>query len=220
MTEPSNGPANRRPLASRDTGWARALSRRLAATAVTPNQISQFGLAAAILSGGAFWLTGTSEGALRVVLLLTGALFCQVRLLCNLIDGMVAVEGGKQSPDGAFWNEMPDRLSDAAILVGVGYGAGAAELGWATAMLAVLTAYVRELGRAEGAKPDFCGPMAKPHRMFTVTLGALIALFEPLWGADAIGMPVLEIALWVIAAGTAITVARRSWRLLGHLRRG
>ena len=47
----------------------------------------------------------------------------------------------------------------------------AAPLGWAAAVLAVLTAYVRVLGGSLGLTQHFIGPMAKQHRMFTLTLG-------------------------------------------------
>ncbi|MFJ5370375.1 CDP-alcohol phosphatidyltransferase family protein, partial [Bosea sp. CER48] len=172
---------NRRPLASRESGWARSLARRLSAAAVTPNQISMASMVMAAVAGGAFWQAGAVEAAPRAALLLSGALFCQLRLLCNLFDGMVAIEGGKQAPDGPFWNEFPDRVADILILIGVGYGAGAPALGWAAAGFAVLTAYTRELGRACGLPADFSGPMAKQHRMATVTAAALLSLLEPLW---------------------------------------
>lgn len=72
----------------------------------------------------------------------------QGRLICNLLDGMVAVEGGLRSPVGAVFNDLPDRVSDSLILIGAGYGlAGfityAPQLGWAAALMAVMTAYVR-----------------------------------------------------------------------------
>ena len=51
--------ANRRPLASRDTGWARSMTRWLAATSVTPNQISMASIAAAAVAGACFWLAGS-----------------------------------------------------------------------------------------------------------------------------------------------------------------
>lgn len=145
-------------------------------------------------------------------MLLLAAAACQLRLLCNLFDGMVAVEGGKSGPEGAYWNEAPDRVADLLILVGAGLGAGAAALGWAAAALAVLTAYVRELGRAEGAVLDFAGPMAKQHRMGVITGAALLAAAAPGW-------PVIEIALWIVALGAAATAARRSLSLLRYLRR-
>ena len=207
---------DRRPLASRDTGWARWLTRRLAATRVTPNRISQASMVAAAVAGGALWGAGAAEGPLRVGLLLLAALGCQLRLLCNLMDGLVAIEAGRQASDGAFWNEFPDRVSDIAILVGLGLGAGLPTLGWAAAALAVLTAYTRELGRACGLPADFGGPMAKPQRMAAVTLAALLATAEPLWHRSG---DVLALALALILAGTALTVVLRARRILKDLRR-
>lgn len=207
--------ADRRPLKSRSTGWAKALTRWLAGTPVTPNGISMASMAAAALAGGAFWLSGANDGWERVALLLAAAVFCQLRLLCNLLDGMVAIEAGRQSPDGPFWNEFPDRISDIVILVGAGLGAGEPALGWAAAGLAVLTAYVRELGGAAGQPADFRGPMAKPHRMALLTGAAAVAVFEPLW--DGRG-EVLTIALWAIAIGAGATALRRAERLVRGLR--
>lgn len=209
-------PENRRPLNSRDTGWARSIAARLAATSVTPNQISQASMAAALVAGGSFWIAGQAEpGTWRIIALVFAALFCQLRLLCNLFDGMVAVEGGKSAPDGPFWNEFPDRVSDALILAGLGYGLGLPALGWIAAALAILTAYVRELGANAGAPPDFSGPMAKPQRMATVTAAALLSLFEPLWNGYN---EVLAIGLWAVVLGGIATVVRRSMRQIAWLK--
>ncbi|WP_367714297.1 CDP-alcohol phosphatidyltransferase family protein (plasmid) [Nitratireductor sp. GISD-1A_MAKvit] len=210
-----NKTENRRPLASRDTGWAKAVARRLAATSITPNQISMASMGFAALAGLAFWQSGEAHGGARLALLVLAGLFVQCRLLCNLFDGMVAVEAGKASPDGPFWNEFPDRVADIVILIGVGYGVGLPALGWATAGFAVLTAYVRELGRACGQETDFSGPMAKPHRMAAITLAAALSLFEPLWHGRG---EVLTVALWIVAIGAALTAMRRSMRLVKALR--
>lgn len=206
---------DRRPITSRNTGWAIGITQRLAKTSITPNQISIASMVAAALAGALFYMAGQSDGAWRVIGLLGGALFCQLRLICNLLDGMVAVEAGKSSPDGAFWNEMPDRVSDIVILNGIGYGIGLPALGWAAAAFAVLTAYVRELGRASGQAADFSGPMAKPQRMATVTLAAVVAVFAPLWGSSN---QVMMVALWVITIGAMATALRRSARLITQLK--
>ena len=207
---------DRRPLASRSTDWAVRLTKWLARTSITPNQISIASMVAAAISAAAFFVAGQADGALRIVGLLSGAVFCQLRLICNLLDGMVAVEAGKGSPDGAFWNEFPDRISDILIFVGLGYGIGLPELGLAAAAAAVLTAYVRELGRASGQPADFSGPMAKPHRMATITLAAIITVFEPLWGGDN---QILLLGLWVIVLGASFTAIRRSAKLVADLRK-
>lgn len=206
---------NRRPLSSRDSGWARSIARRLSAAAITPNQISMASMVMAAGAGVCFWLAGAADAGMRVALLLAAALFCQFRLLCNLFDGMVAIEGGKQAPDGPFWNEFPDRVADILIFVGVGYGVGVPALGWAAAGLAVLTAYTRELGRACGLPADFSGPMAKQHRMATITAAALLSLAEPIWRGHN---EVLVAALWVVAAGAAVTTLRRAATIVRSLR--
>lgn len=206
---------HRRPLASRDACWAKSIARFLAGTGLTPNQISMASMGAAALAGLALWAQGQFASGSRPLLLILAASFCQLRLLCNLFDGMVAIEGGKRSPDGAFWNEFPDRVADLLVFVGAGYGVGVPALGWAAAAVAILTAYVRELGRACGLASDFSGPMAKQHRMALVTSAALLSLCDPLWQGDN---QVLFVALWVIVVGSGVTVARRSIRLLAKLR--
>jgi phosphatidylglycerophosphate synthase len=208
-------PDSRRPLASRDTGWARAVTRRLAATAITPNQISFAGMGFAALAGLALWGAGEAGGFTRILLLLLAAAGCQMRLLCNLFDGLVAVEAGRGTKDGAFWNEFPDRVSDTLILVGLGFGLGQPALGWAAAAMAILTAYVRELGRATGLPADFSGPMAKPQRMAVVTGASLFSVLEPLWSGQG---GVLLLALWLVTLGSAVTVLRRGWRMVAALK--
>ena len=207
---------SRRPLTSRDSGWAKGIARALAATSITPNQVSQASMIAAVLAGAAFWLSGqTGDLLFRGLLLAGAALFCQLRLLCNLFDGLLAIEAGKSAADGPFWNEFPDRVADILILVGAGAAVGEMSLGWAAAALAVFTAYVRELGGANGMPADFSGPMAKPHRMAAVTLAAVVAAFEPLWNGRG---EVLTIVLWIVALGAAVTVVRRAVTLRNWLR--
>jgi len=128
---------------------------------------------------------------------------------------MVAIEGGKGGPTGPFWNEAPDRAADLLLLWGAGFAAHGPALGLACAALAIATAYIRELGRAEGLPPDFSGPMAKPHRMAALTAASLVAALLTFATDPA---RVLEWALWLILAGTAATILRRSLRLLTALR--
>jgi phosphatidylglycerophosphate synthase len=206
---------DRRPIASRNTGWANRLTEKLAETNITPNQISMASMIAAALAGLAFYFGASMPGFGGVVLLILAAVFCQLRLICNLLDGMVAVEAGKSAPDGAFWNEAPDRVSDVLILVGLGYGLGVPALGWAAAAAALTTAYIRELGRATTGENDFCGPMAKPHRMALITLAVVGTLLQPLWGGS---FDILLITLWILAIGALATSIRRSARIISRLK--
>jgi phosphatidylglycerophosphate synthase len=210
---------SRRPLRSRQRGWAIALAGMLAHAGVSPNAISLASIGFAALAGLALVLTATAGAALQSLLWLVAAADIQLRLLCNLLDGMVAVEGGRGSRSGEVFNDAPDRLADAVILVAAGYAlpwpAWGSALGWATALLAVLTAYVRVLGRALGRPQDFCGPMAKQHRMAVLTIACLAAIAEGLlfgnhgWALGA--------GLAVIAVGSALTIARRLLRLVRSL---
>jgi phosphatidylglycerophosphate synthase len=202
-------PENRRPLASRNTAWARDIARRLADRGLTPNQISVGSVGFAGLAFGLGWLSVPAPWLLGGLCLLLAAACCQARLLCNLFDGMVAVEGGRGAPDGPFWNEAPDRLADLLFFAGAGLAAGRPVLGLLCAAAALLTAYVRELGRAEGFPPDFGGPMAKQHRMAVLTAGFLLA---------AVWENALTLALWLVLTGAALTVVLRSGRLIRNLR--
>jgi phosphatidylglycerophosphate synthase len=211
---------NRRPLKIRDAAFARRLAARLADARVSPDAISAASVAFAALGGALMMASGAFDGIVRGLALVLAALCIQGRLLCNLLDGMVAVEHGRASPAGPIWNEMPDRFADVFLLAGAGYGAqtagltGGDALGWITAVLAVLTAYVRELGRGLGQPADFSGPMAKQHRMAVLTATCGISALEPLWGGK--GQMIL-VGLLVIGGGTLITVIRRTRNLIRGL---
>ena len=211
MTEPLE---NRRPLKTRSKAWAGALAGALGQARVSPDIISLFSIVFAVIGAGLLLIGGLEErGGLRAACLIGAAVCVQLRLLANMLDGMVAVEHGLGSSAGPIWNELPDRIADALFLVGAGYAAwglgltAGSWLGWTAALLAVLTAYVRELGRGLGFPADFAGPMAKPHRMFALTVTCLASALEPLWGGHG---QVLMIGLTVIALGTVWTLVRRT----------
>jgi phosphatidylglycerophosphate synthase len=214
--EPKAKAEARRPIASRRSDWAKRAAQWLVNGGVTPNQISMASMAMAGLAFLLLWGAGHVANAPgRGLLLLLAAACVQARLICNLLDGMVAIEGGKAEADGAFWNEFPDRVADILILGGLGLATGSPGLGLFAAALAVCTAYVRELGRANGARADFSGPMAKQHRMAVATGALVLAAFWPIWGDDA--RSVLLVALWIIVAGTALTIGLRAKTLIRWL---
>jgi phosphatidylglycerophosphate synthase len=196
-----SGGASRRPLKTRSAGWAQSTARYLARTSLTPNQISVASVLFAAIGAGAL-LRLEAPGSLLVC-----AACIQLRLLCNMLDGMVAVEGGKGSPVGVLYNELPDRVADSLFIVCVGYAVLVPWLGWCSALLAVLTAYIRATGGALGLPQDFRGPMAKPHRMAVLTAGCLLGSLEALiWHSHL----VLLIAESLVGLGSLLTCVTRT----------
>ena len=216
-------PTDRRPIASRDRPFWQRMATLLAARHVSPNFISVAGMVVGIAAGLLLAATGFAEhGWLQRALWLAAAAGIQLRLVANMLDGMVALASQRASRLGELYNELPDRVSDAAIIIGAGYAVGGLPtLGYIAACIAILTAYVRAVGKAAGASNLFVGPMAKPHRMFVLTITALLMAalpqnWQPSWGEQHAGLAALGLA--VIIAGGLLTVLRRLWLIVVHLR--
>jgi phosphatidylglycerophosphate synthase len=212
----------RRPITSRERPAAQRFATWVGRTGLSPNAISVLGLAFGVTAGILLALT-TSAWASERLLWILAAVLVQLRLLANMVDGMVAVETGAASPLGELYNEVPDRVSDTAVFVGLGYATGGLPwLGYTVALLAMFTAYVRATGSVAGAPQDYGGPLAKPQRMFLVTLLALYcglapAAWQPTLSADpSIGLAAA--ALGFLALGTLLTALRRLQRIAGGLR--
>ena len=200
---------NRRPIATRDAGWARVMAATLGHTAITPNQISLLSIAFAGIGAAllAWWPTPVG--------LIVCAICVQLRLLCNLLDGMVAVEGGKSSAMGSLYNEFPDRLTDSILLIALGYACGQPWLGWLCALLEVSTAYVRSFGGSLGFAQDFRGPLAKAQRMAVLTLGCIVGAAESFWHPQRYA---LLAAAVIIAIGALLTCVTRTHAIVTKLR--
>jgi phosphatidylglycerophosphate synthase len=222
MDAPPYRSGDRRPIAVRRWTIFQNLAVRLARLGVSPNAISLAGMFCGILAGVLLGLTNCVTGVEQRLLWLGAALCVQLRLLANMLDGMVAIECGRASPVGELFNEVPDRVSDAATLIGAGYAAGGDPvLGYSAACAALFTAYVRAMGKVAGANQEFCGPMAKQQRMFTVTAIALYCGLAPLTWQPALeawpGRGVMAGALVLILVGSLVTVCRRLRRIAATL---
>ena len=173
----------------------------------------------AIAAGICLGFTPRAEGIARSALFLAAAACIQLRLLCNMLDGLVAIEGGRKTVYGEIFNDMPDRFADVVILVGAGYSIAnfswGHELGWLAAVLAVMTAYIRLLGGSMGVKQYFLGPMAKPHRMALLTAACLFSIFENYLG---LGGQTMALALVLMVAGMLVTCGRRTLRIVADLK--
>ena len=207
----------RRPLKTREVAVFQRLAEWLTTRRVTPNAISLSSVFFAAAAGAC--LVGTDVSNNRL-LFLPAAAFVQLRLLANMLDGMVALAAGESTPLGDMWNEVPDRFADAIILVAAGYALGGTVVaGWLASVLALLTAYLRAFGATHGIKGLFLGPMAKPHRMAAVTAACLwVALVPVTWpGGREHEIGAITIALWLIVVGCIVTVLRRLSRIAAEL---
>lgn len=196
----------------REAGLSQRFARWLGRKSVTPNQISIASVVFALLAAGCLLgMRWAGAAPLAWLLPLLAATFIQCRLLCNLFDGMVAVEGGKRTPSGELYNDVPDRIADPIILIAAGYGTTvvpwAGTLGWLAALVAVMTAYLRTLAASIGAPVDFRGPMAKQQRMAAMTLACVVTAPEPLlWRRGWF----LVAALALVVLGGVVTIMRRA----------
>jgi phosphatidylglycerophosphate synthase len=197
----STDSANRRPIAARSNSLAQKFAAALARSHISPNQISVLSILFAAAGAAMLLMVPNAVG------LAACALCIQGRLICNLLDGMVAIEGGKKSALGQLYNEFPDRIADSILIVALGYACQQPWLGWLGALLAALTAYVRVFGGALGLPQDFRGPMAKQHRMAVMTIACVAAVVEHRWLQSNYA---LLAAAAVIAMGSAITCITRS----------
>jgi phosphatidylglycerophosphate synthase len=208
-------PSSRRPIADAFRRTAHAAVRLCVRRHVHPDTISYASIVVSTAAAVCFWQSGE-----RPWLLLLAPVFCYVRLWFNMLDGMVALASGKASPRGEILNEVPDRISDVVIFVGVAHSGWCAPLlGYWSAIWALLTAYVGVLGQAVGVQREFSGVMAKPWRMVVLHAGA--------WGTAAAvwtespfafgGRTILDWACLVIIVGCVQTVVVRLRRILAAL---
>src|SRR5881398_3391076 len=156
-------------------------------------------MCACIAAGPALGLTSVEYNRL---FWLIAAVVAQLRLRANMLDGMVALVSARASKVGELYNEVRDRVSDAAVFIGAGYAwGGDVALGYIATILAIFTAYVRAAGKIAGAPNEFCGPMAKQHRMLVVTLICVYAAITPrFWQMIAFG----DLRIGLMTLGLAV----------------
>jgi phosphatidylglycerophosphate synthase len=136
-------------------------------------------------------------------LLLLVPLLAALRLILNLLDGMVARTTGSAHPMGEMWNELGDRLADVLFIGGLAFVEGVdPRLVLAAVAGGLLASYAGITSRAAGGSRQYGGVMSKPGRMVTLAVAAPLAFVsgDPVW---------LSVAAAVILIGTAITLVQR-----------
>jgi phosphatidylglycerophosphate synthase len=163
-------PKSRRPIAQVFRRTADEATRLCVRLHISPDTISYLSIVAALAAAICFGLSTRHPS-----LLIIAPLLCFLRLWFNMLDGMVALGANKASLRGEVINELPDRISDLVIFAGVAHsGWMHVPIGYWTAILALLTAYVGLLGQAIGGGRQFGGIMSKPWRMVVLAIGAWI----------------------------------------------
>jgi len=203
-------PTSRRPIANIFRRTADAAVQFCVRHGIHPDAISYLSILAAIFAAICFWKSGEFRW-----LLIVAPLFCYLRLWFNMIDGMVAVAANKASRRGEILNDLPDRISDIIIFVGVAHsGLMNPFIGYWAAIFAVVTAYVGLFGQALGAQREFGGIMSKPWRMVALSVGAWLEFVSC---RSFAGFTILDWTCLVVIAGCIQTMVVRLQRITGAL---
>ena len=174
----------------------RPLVRLLSALRVRPDTLTVLGWA---LSLGSAVLFGLGYVRVAGVVMLLGGLF-------DALDGAVARESNRMSAFGAFLDSTLDRLSEAAIFVGIVFFFAAtarpyeALLAGAAMTFSLLTSYARARGEGLGIECKV-GLLERAGRVVILSISSMVGL--------------LTVGLGLVAAGALITTAQR----ILHVRR-
>jgi CDP-diacylglycerol--glycerol-3-phosphate 3-phosphatidyltransferase len=177
-------------------------ARLLTSGRVNPNLITVAGFLPAAAAGYAL-----ADGRIRL-----GGVLIGLSGLFDLMDGLVARLGQKESKFGAFLDSTVDRYGEIAVFIGL------ALLFRATPHLAgvllalcgsVMVSYLK--ARAEGLGQSCeVGMLQRPERLLILMVGALI------------GMGSLKWAIWIVAVLANVTALERLywvWSQIGGSRR-
>ena len=181
---------------------------------VHPNTFTWFSLAAAILGGYAWYMSGPGEPG--VYLLMAGWAALIINSVLDLLDGKVATMTGKASPKGDYLDHAIDRFSDAAFLIGLGFSAWARlEIAVFALVFTLLTSYLGTQAQAVGIGRNYGGLLGRADRMVLLIIVPLVEYFSHLYGwtylPDRIGWAssYIELTLWYFAAVGLLTTVQR-----------
>src|SRR4051812_29736836 len=209
-------PVARRPIANVFRATAHFATRCCVRLGIHPDTISYSSMLVAAAAAICFWRAGSNP-----ILLIVAPLLCYVRLWLNMLDGMVALASGKASARGEILNDLPDRVSDVMIFVGVAHsGLMHPLIGYWAGIFALLTAYVGLFGQAAAGRREFAGVMSKPWRMVALTVGAwttAIALWIKAGVALFGALTILDWTCLLVIAGCVQTVFLRLRRIMVSL---
>ncbi len=168
---------------------------------IHPDFFTYGALLLSLLAGLAFIIAGENRFWLWL------AIPCLlVRLLFNLMDGLVAREIGLANAWGEVKNEFGDRIADLIIFSGLAFGgyADTRLVGLALALVLCIS-YLGILGKALGGPRVYGGLFGKGDRMISLALFS----FYPLFSANLKSYDIY-LGLAILAAGITIFQRLRS----------
>jgi CDP-diacylglycerol--glycerol-3-phosphate 3-phosphatidyltransferase len=185
-------------------------ARPVVAKVVAPlvGVLARIGVTADMVTVAGF--LGAVAGSVLLVaqgVLFWGAVVVTVSVLLDMLDGALARARGGGSVFGAVLDSTLDRAADAAVFGAlIWWFAGPGDdrllllLALLCLVLGVLTSYVKARAEGVGLTADV-GVVERTERLILVLVGT---------GFAGLGIPyALPVALWLLLAGSAVTVAQR-----------
>ena len=143
-----------------------------------------------------------------------GTIVITAFVFSDLVDGNMARQAGTSSVWGAFLDSTLDRVADSAVFGGIAMwyaGRGDNDLLCAVALFCLacgqVVSYTKARAESLGLKCEVSGLVERAERLVVTLVAAGLA------GLHGFGVPYIEwllpIALWLIAAGSLVTVMQR-----------
>lgn len=179
--------------------WLNPLASGVARRGVSADALSLAAVILAAVGGGALALGAREPAALLLV-----PVVAALRLVLNILDGMVA-RAAASGPHvlGEVWNEVADRAADGLFLVGLAaVPAVGPWLGLGGLLTAMAASYVGLASKAAGGRRLYGGIMSKPGRMLVLAVAAPVAFVTG-------DLSWLAAAGWLILVGSVVTIGQR-----------
>lgn len=181
--------------------WQQALRPLVvfcAAKRIHPDVFTYGALALSAAAGWGLYSAGTNRLWLWLV-----APCVLLRLLFNLMDGLVARETGMADAWGEAKNEFGDRIADILVFAGLLFSSYTdARLAGLVLALVLVVSYLGILGKALGGARVYGGLFGKGDRMILLALFSLYSLFRS-------DLQAYNLYLAVAALATTITIIQR-----------
>ncbi|AKH81374.1 CDP-diacylglycerol--glycerol-3-phosphate 3-phosphatidyltransferase [Streptomyces sp. CNQ-509] len=144
-----------------------------------------------------------------------GTVIITLFVFSDLIDGTMARQSGRSSRWGAFLDSTLDRAADSAVFGGIALwyaGDGDDLMMCAVAIFCLaggqVVSYTKARGESIGLPVKVNGLMERADRLVITLVLAGFAGMESTFGIPHIDL-LLPIALWAVAAGSAVTLFQR-----------